>query len=56
VLVERGDLNAEECLVGAGCFRFRNIYHFENFKRVALGFDLDSFHLEFSSVKVCASW
>jgi len=53
VLVERGELNAEQSLVGAGGLRFRDIYHFENFERVAIGFDLDSFHTELSSVKVC---
>jgi hypothetical protein len=44
VLVECGDLNSEQCLVGARCPWFRKIYHFDNFERIAIGFDLDSFH------------
>jgi hypothetical protein len=44
VFVECGDLNAEECLVGAGRPWIRNIDHLENFEGVAIGFDSDSFH------------
>jgi hypothetical protein len=47
VLGERGELNADECLVDAGRLRFRNVYHFENIDRIAMGFDLDSFHNEY---------
>jgi hypothetical protein len=47
--------SADECLVDAG-LRFRNVYHFENIERIAMGFDLDSFHNGVFQATVWVSW